>query len=96
MKSVNYKLELQSGIYVFDERISISEAVDKANLARRSLKTYQSSDIAFYSSDLMDGQKRETELIQDFKSALKITSFLYSSSPSATTHRIRWWERKRW
>ena len=71
MKSVNYKLELQSGIYVFDERISISEAVDKANLARRSLKTYQSSDIAFYSSDLMDGQKRETELIQDFKSALK-------------------------
>lgn len=71
MKSVNYKLEFQCGIYVFNEKISISEAIDKANLARRSLKSYQSSDIAFYSSELMDGQKRETELIQDFKSALK-------------------------
>lgn len=66
----NYKLEFQGGVYVCSENISISQAIDKANVARRSLKNYHSSNIAFFNNELLEQSKREVELIQDFKNAL--------------------------
>lgn len=63
-------IEYQSGAYVPEGDRDIAQAVDKANLARLSLKDEPGSSIAFFSNELMERNKFETELMQDFKPAL--------------------------
>lgn len=70
LKNTNCSLEFQGGVCLYDNEMSISQAIDKANVARRSLKNYHSSNIAFFCSDLLEQSKREIELVQDFKTAL--------------------------
>ncbi len=71
LKNTNCSLEFQGGVCLYDKEMSISQAIDKANVARRSLKKYHSSNIAFFCNDLLEQSKREIELVQDFKNALK-------------------------
>lgn len=73
LTAANVKIEYQAGVYIPDGRersISISRAIDKANIARKTLKDYHGSGYAFFSSKMLEESRREVDLIQDFKIAL--------------------------
>ncbi len=102
LNAANVTIEFQAGLYV-PERLtgnfSISRAIDKANIARRTLKDYHGSKVAFFSNDMLETSKREIELIQDFKTALhnnEITVYyqpqcLYSKNSIAGAEAlVRW------
>lgn len=74
LKAANVKIDFQAGVYVPEATgtdVRISSAIDKANIARRTLKDYHGSKVAFFCDEMLESSKREIELIQDFKSALK-------------------------
>ena len=72
LSAINLPIDYQAGMYVTDKagECSISQAIDKANSARSTLKDYHSSKLAFFNEDMLEQHKHEVELIQDFKSAL--------------------------
>lgn len=74
LSAVNVTIDYQAGVYIPEntgEGFSISQAIDKANIARRTLKDFHGSGVTFFSNDMLESNKREIELIQDFKNALQ-------------------------
>lgn len=74
LKAANVKIDFQAGVYIpaaTGNDVRISSAIDKANIARRTLKDFHGSKVAFFCDEMLENSKREIELIQDFKYALK-------------------------
>lgn len=70
LKARDYTIEFHCGAYVLEKGKSVAQAIDRANLARLSLKSETRSTVAFFSEELLEKSKHETELLQDFRPAL--------------------------
>lgn len=70
LTSAGYEIEYQCGAYIINGDKNIARIIDKANLARLSLKNERGSRIVFFSDELWEQSRYETELLQDFRPAL--------------------------
>ncbi len=73
-----YKLEMCSGIYIVrdeDEKLSVNDMLDRANVAQKSVKYGAGSHCAFYTSEMQEKMLMETELETRMEKALKNHEF---------------------
>lgn len=84
-------LHLQCGIYVIKDRTEkIVSCVDRANIARRSMKGDYSVPFVIFDEDMYKGKEKTSEIISVFETALKNNNILvyYQPKVNIRTQRI--------
>lgn len=86
--SDHYYIPMRSGVYLAGKgETDVSAMVDKANLARKSVKNIHTNTIAFYEESLKDRIKRQKEIEEVMLDALRGDEFVVYYQPKFSLSR---------